>query len=205
MKIEYNFQDKNGNSIEIDKSTELGSSSIEFNDKNSSLTVGKNCNISSSRFVLGTKSTLKIGDRCNFGGTIIVGAYSSVTIGNDLSVTKNMFIRAVEATAVVIGNDCLIATDVVLRTTDGHPIYDRKTRERLNKSKDINIGDHVWLADQSTVLKGVTIGKASVIGIKSLVTKDIPNNCVAVGIPARVVRKEIVWEHGPGHFSEEFY
>ena len=58
----------------------------------------------------------------------------------------------------------------------------------LFNDKPINIGDNVWLGANVTVLPGVTIGKNSVIGAGSIVTKDIPENVVAVGNPCKVVR-----------------
>lgn len=56
------------------------------------------------------------------------------------------------------------------------------------------IGDHVWFADQAVALGGARVGDGSVIGFRSIVTSRIPNNCIAVGSPAKVVRKNIAWE-----------
>ncbi|WP_419877600.1 acyltransferase [Brevibacillus centrosporus] len=58
---------------------------------------------------------------------------------------------------------------------------------------DIYIGDHVWLGAHVNVLKGVTIGENSVIGIRSLVISDIPSHCVAAGLPAKVKRSNTYW------------
>jgi len=205
MMIRNGYSDKSGNTINASESCKIGDATATFNDKNSRVNIGPRSNISGSTFNLGTNSTLTIGEDCKFSGTITVGAYSSVTIGNRLSVTRNMSIRAVEATNVAIGNDCLIATDVILRTTDGHPIYDRDSRERLNASQDIVIKDHVWLADQSIILKGVTCGPSSVVAIRSVVTRDVPPYSIVAGIPAKVIRDNVVWEHTHGVYSEEYY
>ena len=59
----------------------------------------------------------------------------------------------------------------------------------MEKAKAINIGDGAWLGGKVVVLPGVTIGKHSVIGAGSVVTKDIPDDVVAVGNPCRVIRK----------------
>ncbi|EHM02236.1 bacterial transferase hexapeptide repeat protein [Acetobacteraceae bacterium AT-5844] len=67
------------------------------------------------------------------------------------------------------------------------------------------IGDHVWIGDDALVLKGVTIGQASIIGARSVVTKDVPPNSVAVGTPARIIRRNVTWEHNIGTVTEEFY
>ncbi len=52
----------------------------------------------------------------------------------------------------------------------------------------VKIGNNVWLGSEVTILKGVTIGDNAVIGAKSLVTKNIPANCIAAGVPAKVIR-----------------
>ena len=54
---------------------------------------------------------------------------------------------------------------------------------------EVVIGDNVWIGDNVTVLPNVHIGKGCVIGANSVVTKDIPDNCIAVGIPAKVIKK----------------
>lgn len=70
-----------------------------------------------------------------------------------------------------------------------HP-FDVETRnEGIEKAKTINIGDGAWLGGKVTVVPGVSIGKYSVIGAGSVVTKDIPDDVVAVGNPCRVIRK----------------
>jgi tetrahydrodipicolinate N-succinyltransferase len=81
-----------------------------------------------------------------------------------------------------------------VRADDGHPIFDVRTGLRVNPSRSITIGDHVWLGRFATVLGGVSIGEGTVIGYGSVVTRNIPNNCVAAGSPARVVRRDIAWE-----------
>src|SRR5699024_5079704 len=58
----------------------------------------------------------------------------------------------------------------------------------------ILIGNHVWLGKQAVVLAGARIGDGSVIGFRSLVTRAVPNNCIAVGSPVKVVRLDITWE-----------
>lgn len=81
-----------------------------------------------------------------------------------------------------------------IRTDDAHPIYDVRTGKRLNVSKDITIGDRVWVAYGATIFGGTQIGSGSIVGAYSVVKKRFPNNCVIAGIPAKVVRKDVFWE-----------
>jgi acetyltransferase-like isoleucine patch superfamily enzyme len=70
-----------------------------------------------------------------------------------------------------------------------HPFDVEARNEGIEKAKTINIGDSAWLGGKVTVVPGVSIGKHSVIGAGSVVTKDIPDDVVAVGNPCRVIRK----------------
>ncbi len=103
-------------------------------------------------------------------------------------------ISAVEGTSVSIGDDVMLASENQIRADDGHAIYDVRTNKRVNTSRDIVIGNHVWLAYQACVLGGARIGDGTVVGFRSLVTSKLPNNVIAVGTPAKVVRRDIAWE-----------
>ena len=89
-----------------------------------------------------------------------------------------------------IGNNVAIANYVIIETTNH--IFDDPNQlihEQGVERKMVVIEDNVWLADRATVLGGVTIGTGSVIGAGSVVTRDIPPNSIAVGNPARIIRK----------------
>lgn len=88
----------------------------------------------------------------------------------------------------------MLAAGVEIRTDDAHALYDTRTGRRVNPARSVSIGDHVWLGKFAAVMGGVTIGSGSTIGFRSIVTHDVPNNCVAVGSPAQVVRRNAVWE-----------
>lgn len=76
-------------------------------------------------------------------------------------------------------------------TSDGHDIL--RHGKRVNPAKSIYIGSHVWLADNVTVLKGVSIGNDSIVGINSTVTKSLEANTVAAGNPARIIQTSTDW------------
>ncbi len=73
--------------------------------------------------------------------------------------------------------------------TAEHPIDPEQRKSGLEIAKPITIGNNVWIGAGSTILAGVNIGDNTVIGAGSVVTKSIPDNVVAVGIPCKVVRK----------------
>ena len=83
-----------------------------------------------------------------------------------------------------IGKDCLFSTNVQIWNSDTHTILNSEG-EVINPCNPIAIGDHVWLGQNVSVLKGVAIGEYSVIGMSSVVTKSIQEHSVAAGNPAK--------------------
>lgn len=93
---------------------------------------------------------------------------------------------------ITIGDYCAISDNVQILDSDFHAItYDGKTS---TMSKPVNIGNHVWIGRSAIILKGVTIGDGAIIGAGSVVTRDIPPRCLAVGNPARVIKKDVEWD-----------
>jgi maltose O-acetyltransferase len=88
---------------------------------------------------------------------------------------------------VTIGNNVLFAPGVHIYTAT-HPL-DAIDRRTIEISKPVSIGDDCWIGGNSVICPGVTIGAGCVIGAGSVVTKDIPENSLAVGNPAKVIRK----------------
>ena len=88
---------------------------------------------------------------------------------------------------VRIGSNVFIAPNVQIYTAS-HPL-DAELRKTLENAYPVTIGDDCWIGGNSVICPGVTIGKGCVIGAGSVVTKDIPDNSLAVGNPAKVIRK----------------
>lgn len=107
-------------------------------------------------------------------------------IGENFYANFNLVI--VDDIEVYIGDNVMIAPNVTMSVT-GHPIDPEYRRGGTQFSLPIHIEDDVWIGANAVILPGVTIGKNSVIGAGSVVTHDIPENCVAVGSPCRVLRK----------------
>lgn len=88
---------------------------------------------------------------------------------------------------IEIGDNCWIGPDVKLYTAI-HPIDSQKRNTGIGSAKPIEIGANCWLGGNVTIVPGVKIGNGSVIGAGSVVTKDIPENCIAAGNPCKVLR-----------------
>jgi maltose O-acetyltransferase len=89
---------------------------------------------------------------------------------------------------ITIGNDVQVGpNDQFLTPT--HPLDPEPRREKWESAAPITIGNNVWLGGGVIVCPGVTIGENTVVGAGAIVTKDLPANVVAVGNPARVIRR----------------
>lgn len=112
-----------------------------------------------------------------------------ISIGLNFHATRNLTIQC--ASRISIGNDVLIASDVFI--VDFNHGMDPTTKSYLDNdlalSNGVYIGDGTWIGNNSIILPGVSIGQKSIIGAGSVVTKDIPPYCIAVGNPAKVIKK----------------
>lgn len=91
---------------------------------------------------------------------------------------------------IKIGNDVIIADKVTIRDSDNHNIK----YEGYEMSKPINIGNHVWIGMGATILKGVTIGDGAIIAAGAVVTKNVPPQCLCGGVPAKIIKENIIWD-----------
>lgn len=108
-----------------------------------------------------------------------------IHIGNHFYANFNLII--VDDIDVYIGDRVMIAPNVMITAT-GHPVHPDLRKNGDQFSFPVHIGDDVWIGAGAVILPGITIGKGSVIGAGSVVTKDIPENVVAVGNPCKVLR-----------------
>lgn len=110
----------------------------------------------------------------------------NIEIGKNFYSNHNLII--LDANKVEFGDNVFIGPNCGFYTA-GHPL-DYETRNKgLEYAKPIKVGNNVWFGGNVTVLPGVKIGDNSVIGAGSVVTKDIPENSIAVGNPCKVIKK----------------
>lgn len=109
--------------------------------------------------------------------------------GKNITVGKNVFINACckfqDQGGITIGDDCLVGHNVTIATLN-HDFAPEK-RANINPSP-VKIGNKVWIASDSTILPGITIGDGAIIGAGSVVTKDVPQNTIVAGNPAKIIK-----------------
>lgn len=158
--------------------------------------IGNSTLVKVSIRIRGSRNRLVIEDGCSIGEGCsfwLEGNNNTIVVGKNTTMTLRCHFNAQESnTSILVGEDCMFSNTIIVRTSDSHPIYNRENK-RINPAKDIIIGNHVWIAPSSVIMKGANIGNGCVVGSHSMVNKNVPENCLVVGLPAHVVKEDIHW------------
>lgn len=169
---------------------------VHFTGTRNQVIIGEDCSAKGAVFRLGGASKIEIGPRCLLQQLSVFAPRNAfVRLGKGVIFTWKTDIHLHEPSRVTIGDNCLIASGTWFTTSDMHSIIDKATGKRINPPGDILLHDHVWIGNKATVMKGTTIGPDSVVAAFSVVTSDVPGECVVAGVPARVIRSGITWDH----------
>ncbi len=146
-------------------------------------------------YINGSNNTLSIGSWSHLEKTEVCmeGDGNAITLGAHTHIYGRTHLAAMEGTRIDIGEDCLFSSDIHFRTGDSHSVLDLSGR-RINPSRDIRLGSHVWVGTKVTCLKGALVGDHSIIGACALVTGQFPEpHCALAGVPAKAVRQGVDW------------
>lgn len=172
----------------------LKNTKIVFKGENNILFLGKDVRISDSVisfecdnsvvYISESRHEYKLGVSVNNRCTLFIGKNNY--INNKISISVS------EQTNVVIGEDGMFSFGIWIRTADPHLIYDIETGDRINPSKGVFIGDHVWVGQNVMITKGSQIGSGSIIGAMGLVSgQKIPSNQIWGGVPVKKIKSGI--------------
>lgn len=189
-----------GNQMLLPRTAErlMKKTTIRLKGRNNQLLIGEGCNITNCDIRLyGDDNLIEIGPNVRFkSGRIFLleGRGQHIRIGADTTVEK-AFLYIDESANIDIGCDCMLSTEIVIRTGDEHSIIDVNSGGRLNPSRDVQVGDRVWIGRAVQVLKGSSLLSESVVAACSVVTKSFDEgNCVVAGVPAKIVKRGIRWD-----------
>ena len=185
-----------GNTL-IGHTPDMAESRITIKGDNNVLFVEEGVTLRNTRIAFeGNNGLLMLGrNRHDYKLDVSINNCCSVVFGRDIYFNGACHIIVSEQRNVVFGDDCLVSFDVWIRTADPHLVFDCETHKRINGSRDVIVGDHVWLGQHAFLLKGSTIGSGSMIGAMSLVAgKTIPSNTSWGGNPAKQIRDKVFWE-----------
>lgn len=162
-------------------------------------TIGENCKLQYPSRIEGM-TFVEIGKNFSCGKNLRLQAiskyheqefYPSISIGNDVTINPNCQIVAVNR--ITIKDNVLLASNVFISDhshgkSDFSDINIDAAQRELYSKGEIIIEENVWIGQNVSILAGVTVGRNSIIGANSVVTKDVPCNSIAVGVPARVIK-----------------
>ena len=145
---------------------------------------------------------------CRNGGTIVfTGGFarfsphfsllvdsSFISFGNGFTCNNGCSFSSVNG--ITFGDDCLIGGNVVVRDSDGHQVINNDSTAIIeNRDAKVEIGDHVWICNNCSILKGVKIASNNIISYDTLCTKSVEHqHCLIAGHPGNIIRNNIDWK-----------
>lgn len=146
------------------------------------------------------KNNIQIGENSAIMGSIYAFKNAIINIGHHFYLGENSTIGAKEF--IKIGNCVIISNDVKIYDNNNHPtspdmrknmsmsgFFNNYWSWEYAESKPVVIEDNVWIGQFSTILKGVIIGKGSIVGTRAVVTKNVPPYTIVAGNPAKIVKE----------------
>lgn len=159
--------------------------------------IGKNCSISDTVIAANGKICIvAFGHTCRIEGLFIhsynqigacvLGPGTTTQAGNNFCIQENSYI--------VTGEDCMLSTNVFMRTSDSHGIYDAESRERINYPAPIVLHDHTWISRACSLNKGTEVGPGVIIAQGSVASGILNANSIYSGSPTRFIKSGVLWD-----------
>ena len=174
---------------------------ISIQGDNNHITIGHpNKSFKDCKFIIrANNATYDIGDVNFMHKATIVSAWGNnqqFYFGDNSDCNELSVFLMEENTSVVIGKDTIMSTGITIRPTDIHTIIDIESEEVINKTKHpVIIGEHCWISQGVTFLKGARIPNNTIVGAQSLVTKEFTTeDTIIAGVPAKQIRKGVRWD-----------
>lgn len=142
---------------------------------------------------LASNATVKIDAGSSIRGVLVVGQNSMIHIGERTKFNKPCQLEASADCKIIMGSNCLMA-NVNFYTSDGINVKSLADQAVVNPAADVVIENHVWIAENTLVLKGSVIQHDSVVAAGSIVSGLIEANSIAAGNPAKVIRQGVTWD-----------
>lgn len=177
---------------------EMHRSQITFKGDNNVLYCEGNVKLDNARFTFnGNNSIVYLSSAMNsqYSFNLVIYNDSTFFIGREGNMSSPININIQENQNVIIGAGVTISSGVNIRTADIYPIYDNKTKQRVNFAKSVFIGDHVWIGHQAYISRGVRVGSGAIIENNSFLPHNarVLSNSVVMGNPARTERTNVFY------------
>lgn len=196
MEMVKNLNDINNlKNNKIIGSPKLINSVIKFKGRNNILFCEEDVELNNAQISFEDNNSLIYLSSCmhNYPLNLFIHNDSVVFIGKNNYIGAPFILNIQEYQNLIIGDGCILARGINLKTSDVHAIFNKNTKERINFSQSIYIGDHVWIGQSSFISRGVKIGSGSIIGNCAFVPPNtiFPSNCYAYGNPTKIVNKDV--------------
>lgn len=186
-----------GNLLQAEGAT-LSNLELDIVGDRNQILVGEGSVLNNLRIRLrGSDHRIEIGRNCRVsrGGVFwFEDDHCELKIGQNTTMVEVSIAVTEPHSKVVIGEECMFANDIDLRTGDSHSVLEAGSGKRINFAEDVTIGRHVWIAAHTIILKGVTIGEDSVVAAGAIVTRSCGTGVILAGNPAQAIKTGITWK-----------
>lgn len=179
-----------------DGQADLTNAHVRISGERATLVIASDANLRGARIEIASADGLVfIGPRArvNLVTLSVTGPRCSVVVGADTTWQSGSCLCQWGDQSVLIGDDSMLADEVLIRTNDGHGIFDRASHEKINPARSVVLEPHVWIGRRSTVNKGARVGTGSIVGSDSVVSGVLDAHSLYAGAPARKLRDEVTW------------
>lgn len=185
------------NHIHVHPSARLRDVRVHFDGNENTLSIGEHSRLNHTtiRF-LGNNQTVSLGRRTKIQRSAelaLLDHGSAISIGSSTTIESARFVSLSGAT-IDVGEDCMLAYGIEIRSGDSHSIIDTASNQRINLATPVFVADHVWICANATVLKGSRIERDSIVGLGAIVTGSFEPSVILGGTPARVLRRGVTWD-----------
>jgi len=165
----------NNNSIFFNEGSRISNLKVFIRGNNHKISIGKNCII-------------------KMGVIWIEDENCSLIIGDDTTIEDVHFGITEPNSKIEVGNDCMFSSGIRILTGDSHSILALQTLKRINYAGNVKIDSHVWVGQDVLILKGVEIAHDTIIGSRSIITKNQGPNSIVAGAPAKQIKENVTWD-----------
>lgn len=186
-----------GNHNNIDNKGVFYKVVFDINGNNNIISIGKNTTIKNTLiYIRGNNHSIIFQEGCYMhGGELWIEDHSCSIIVKNKTTIEHAHLAVTENGSVLeIGEDCMLAKNIEIRTGDSHSIIDLSSGNRINKAASVCLADHVWVGNGATILKGVAIGENAVVATGAIVTSNVPPETLVAGVPAKTIKTSITWD-----------
>jgi len=187
------FRCSKDNQLTISKS-KIEKSKFEVSGSHNSI-MANQCLVANSLIEISGSSNQLVIDpdvQLRHGWIQIRGSGNLIHISNGTTTGGVRLVNTGRGINLTIGRSCVIADDVEIWASDTHSIVNQQG-DLINPDANTTIEDGVWIGGHVRVLKGVRVGEGSIVGMSSVVTRNIPPHSLCAGIPAKVLKSDISW------------